>query len=75
MNCREFADFLDRYWDGDLTARENAVFDEHLEECPACVAYLASYRSTVELLRRTAVIPDPAGAPPELIELILRGRM
>ncbi len=78
MNCREFTEFLHEYLFDNLPAVERAEFEKHLAECPWCVAYLDSYRKTVQL-EQTALStaedgPPPADAPEELIQAILRAR-
>ena len=72
MNCREFADFLDDYLSGRLTVAEAAEFDRHLAECDDCVAYMQTYRATIDL-SRTAFADGsaPAEAPAQLIRAIL----
>jgi anti-sigma factor RsiW len=72
MNCREIADFLGRYLDGDLLPGERAEFDRHLAVCPVCVAYLDGYQKTVRVLHAAA--PDGlerAAVPEDLIRAIL----
>jgi anti-sigma factor RsiW len=75
MNCREFTEFLHEYLFGNLPAEERAEFEKHLAECPWCVAYLDSYRKTVELEQAAFSMPadaaPPADAPEELIKAIL----
>jgi anti-sigma factor RsiW len=77
MNCREFTEFLHEYLSGNLPETERADFDKHLAECPWCVAYLDSYKKTIEL-EKTAFVPveapPPAEAPEELIQAILQAR-
>ncbi len=51
MTCREFADFMSAYLDGELDAPERAQFEHHLSRCVNCVQYLAQYRHTIELER------------------------
>ena len=46
MKCREFVEFLMEYLDGALAEQERSVFEGHIEDCPACVNYLATYRET-----------------------------
>ena len=78
MNCREFTEFLHDYLLGDLPAGARAEFDKHLAECPWCVAYLDSYRKTVQLEQAALSAPEdappPAEAPEELVQAILRAR-
>jgi anti-sigma factor RsiW len=49
--CREVIDFLLDYLEGELDADRRRAFERHLAECPSCVAYLDSYRATIELAR------------------------
>ena len=77
LTCREFAEFLMAYEDGELSAAERARFDAHLAECPDCVAYLRSYRATVALGRKAFEDEDAdAGtqAPEDLVRAVLAAR-
>jgi anti-sigma factor RsiW len=78
MNCREFTEFLHEYLAGNLPAGERAEFEKHLAECPWCVAYLDSYRTTIQLGQAAFSLPEdappPAEAPEELVQAILRAR-
>ena len=77
MNCRQFTEFLHDYLLGNLPAEERAEFEKHLAECPWCVAYLDSYRKTLQLEQAAFSSPDdapPEDAPEELIQAILRAR-
>jgi anti-sigma factor RsiW len=78
MNCREFTEFLHDYLLGDLPTEERREFEKHLAECPGCVAYLESYRKTIQLEQESLRVPEnaapPAEAPEELIQAILRAR-
>jgi anti-sigma factor RsiW len=78
MNCREFTEFLHEYLFGNLGAAERAEFEKHLAECPWCVAYLDSYRKTIQLEQAAFAAsedaPAPADAPEELIQAILQAR-
>jgi anti-sigma factor RsiW len=62
--CREVIDFLMDYLEGGLAPERRRAFEEHLAECPSCVAYLTTYRATVELAR------GAAGAAPPLDEAV-----
>jgi anti-sigma factor RsiW len=77
MTCREMADFLMDYLNEDLPDDVRAAFDRHLALCPNCVAYVETYRTTIELGRR-AFADDEADAgtevPDELVRAILAAR-
>ena len=77
MTCRELADFLMDYVSGELPGDVRSRFDEHLSLCPNCVAYVASYKATIELVRRA--FEDDARdaaleAPDDLVQAILAAR-
>jgi len=75
MNCREFTEFLDAYFSGELPDAERDVFDEHLADCPDCRAYLQSYRMTVRMTRAAlATAPTPAEVPEDLVQAILAAK-
>ena len=75
MNCREFIEFLHDYFAGDLPSATLALFDEHLGECPDCVAYLRCYEQTLEFCQGAySDEPVPAEVPEELIQAILAAR-
>ena len=78
MNCREFTEFLHEFLFGNLPAAERAEFEKHLAECPWCVAYLDSYRKTIQLgqaaFTTTKDASPPGDAPEELIQAILQAR-
>lgn len=82
LTCRELADFLMDYVDGELAGDVRERFEHHLTLCPNCVRYVSAYRKTADLSRKAyetleADADRPArdaGAPEELIEAILAAR-
>jgi anti-sigma factor RsiW len=77
MTCREVSEFLMAYLDDELPVRKRRVFEEHLHECEDCVAYLESYKATIELGKAAFDCDDdgvPASVPDELVQAILRSR-
>ena len=76
MTCRQLADFILEYLEGQLPDETRSAFEHHLTLCPNCVDYIGSYAATVELGRR-AFDEDGAGLPgmPEaLVQAILAAR-
>ena len=49
--CTKVVDLLADYLEARLPAGVRVELDRHLEACPACVAQVQTYRSTVALLR------------------------
>ncbi len=77
MTCREFIDFLMDYLTGELPAEQRACFEEHLGECPDCVAYLRSYEATIRIGKAVCAGPTepvPGDVPEELVRAILAAR-
>jgi anti-sigma factor RsiW len=73
MNCRDFTEFLNLYFDGELSAAERAVFDGHMAECPDCTFYLQNYAEPVRLGRAAFNTDGPVSAkvPADLVTAVL----
>jgi anti-sigma factor RsiW len=66
-------DFLMAYLSGELKPGEAALFEEHLQACPECLAYLRTYRQAVEMGKAVCSCPDEP-APESLVRIILAVR-
>jgi anti-sigma factor RsiW len=62
MRCRECFDLLADYVDGTLPAHQAELLEWHLEGCAPCVAFVNTYRGTVDAARRLRQV----SIPPEL---------
>lgn len=67
MTCREVVELMTDYLDGVLSAAERAKFDQHMQGCDGCRAYLAQLRTTRTLMGRVAFEPVPEPLKAELI--------
>jgi anti-sigma factor RsiW len=74
VTCREFADFVIDYVDGQLDEAARARVDEHLTQCPDCVEYLRQYRATVRAGRVAFDDDLPITIPRDLLQAILLAR-
>ena len=75
ITCRELLDFLHLYLDGELPAERLTEFERHLGVCEPCRSYIREYRQTVALGKAAFTeLDEPADAPQELIEAVLRAR-
>lgn len=77
VTCREFADFIADYLDGQLPADVLARFEHHLTLCVNCLRYLDGYRATVKLGKAAFATPDaavPRDIPEDLVRAILVAR-
>jgi anti-sigma factor (TIGR02949 family) len=59
MTCREAIDVLADYLDQSLSRDVAERLAAHLRDCRPCIAYLATYRKTRELVGRTGRPPMP----------------
>ena len=77
LTCVEFESFVHDYHEGSLSPRERRVFDLHMELCPMCRVYFASYVQTIELGKRVCATDDEAAfadLPEELVAAIVAAR-
>ena len=67
LECRQIAELLGDYFDGSLPRETRELIDFHIDGCAPCVAFLNTYRGTVDATRRLGDIP----IPPELKKRLL----
>jgi anti-sigma factor RsiW len=51
LSCREMAEHLSDYIDGDLREDLRALIDAHRGDCPPCEAFVRTLARTVEIVR------------------------
>jgi anti-sigma factor RsiW len=47
IECRQIADLLGDYLDGTLPKSTRELLEWHIEGCPPCVAFINTYRGTI----------------------------
>jgi hypothetical protein len=67
IECRQIAELLGDYLEGTLPRATRELIDFHIDGCAPCVAFLNTYRGTVDATRRLGDIP----IPPELKKRLL----
>ncbi|HEX9559861.1 MAG TPA: zf-HC2 domain-containing protein [Candidatus Dormibacteraeota bacterium] len=67
MTCREVVELMTAYLDGALSAADRARFDNHMQGCDGCRAYLAQLRTARMLMGRVASEPVPEQLKAELM--------
>lgn len=65
-DCRDVAADCSEYVDEELSERDAQRFDSHLDDCPDCPPYVATFKATVMTIRDL----EPKTAPPELRDRI-----
>jgi len=66
--CKQVAENLLRYKDGDLPEVEMKFLREHLQYCPGCLDLLDGYQEVLEVLDRL----KPVNMPPGLMDRMRR---
>lgn len=51
--CKECLDLLFSYLEGELDPKTAAELDEHFGDCPPCIAFLKTYKTTTAISRET----------------------
>jgi anti-sigma factor RsiW len=74
MTCQELSELLMDYLDGRVPEPVRLRFEEHLEECPDCVAYLATYEQTIRLSKEAWTAGTLPEIPEELVRAVLAAR-
>lgn len=74
MKCSDLiTNFLAEYLEGTLPPETQAEFEQHLDGCSSCVAYLLTYRMTVAMTAAAGREPQLAAddVPEDLVRAIL----
>ena len=74
LSCREMAEYLSDYLDGELTASLCALIDAHRGECPPCEAFIRTLERSVEVVRSQPHEPLPPPLKTKLLEALRRAR-
>jgi anti-sigma factor RsiW len=72
--CQECLDLLVDYLEGELSPERALALEIHLELCPPCVAFLNTYRGTVDLARTLRADDIPPELTQRLIDFLTRER-
>ncbi len=51
--CKECLDLLSDYMDGDLDSQISADLEEHFQDCPPCIAFLNTFKTSTQLCGET----------------------
>jgi hypothetical protein len=67
VECRQIAELLGDYLEGTLSNRLRDLLEWHIEGCPPCVAFVNTYRGTVNAAAKLRDVE----VPPELKQRLL----
>ena len=68
--CDECVSLLVDYLEGDLPSERARALEIHLDLCPACVAFVNTYRGTVNIARTLQAEDIPPELTRRLIEFL-----
>ena len=72
VRCQECIDLLVDYLEGELPPERARALDIHLELCPPCVAFVRTYKGTVDVARNLPVDEIPPELTQRLLEFLRR---
>lgn len=70
IECRQIAELLGDYLDGSLPRHTRDLIDFHMDGCAPCVAFLNTYRGTVDAARKLPEVPIPAELKKRLLAVL-----
>ena len=74
VRCQEVIDLLMDYLEGELPSPRAAALKAHLDGCSPCLAFLNTYRSTIQVSRQLSVEEIPPELTERLLEFLKRER-
>jgi anti-sigma factor RsiW len=70
IECRQIAELLDDYIDGHLPPNTRELIDWHMDGCAPCVAFVNTYRGTVNAARTLRDVPIPVELKKRLLAVL-----
>ena len=72
MSCRQMAEYLSDYLDGELSTSLSALIEAHRGECPPCQAFIRTLEKSVSLVRSQPRELLPPALKKKLLEALRR---
>jgi anti-sigma factor RsiW len=72
IGCAECIDLLSDYVDGILPEKQAKALEWHIESCPPCVAFVNTYKGTVDAAKRLRETSLPSELRDRLIAFLQR---
>jgi len=73
LECRQIADLLADYLEDALPAQTRELLEWHIESCGPCVAFVNTYRGTIDAAAKLHEVEIPAELKQRLLA-VLRAR-
>ena len=74
VECRQLAELLGDYLDGSLPKRTRELLDWHIDGCQPCVAFVNTYRGTIDAATKLRDIEIPPELKQRLIAVLRQTR-
>ena len=74
IECRQIADLLGYYLDGSLPKSTRELLEWHIEGCGPCVAFVNTYRGTVNAATKLKEVEIPAELKKRLLAVLRNPR-
>jgi anti-sigma factor RsiW len=75
IECRQIAELLGDYVDGILPRHTRELIDFHIDDCPPCVAFINTYRGTIDAARKLGDVEIPSELKKRLPAVLKSGRV
>jgi anti-sigma factor RsiW len=70
IECRQIADLLGDYLDGSLPKATRELLEWHIEGCGPCVAFVNTYRGTVNAATKLRDVAIPSELKQRLLKVL-----
>lgn len=74
VECRQIAELLGDYLDGSLPQHTRELIEFHIDGCAPCVAFVNTYRGTVDAAQRLREVRIPAELKQRLLKVLRSDR-
>jgi hypothetical protein len=74
IECRQIAELLGDYLEGTLPRHTRELIDFHIEGCAPCVAFVNTYRGTIDAARKLTEVEIPPELKKRLVAVLKSGK-
>ena len=74
IECRQIAELLGDYLEGTLPRHTRELIDFHMDGCPPCVAFVNTYRGTIDAARKLGDVEIPSELKKRLLAVLKSGK-
>ena len=73
IECRQIAELHGDYLEGTLPPHTRELIDFHIDGCPPCVAFVNTYRGTIDAARKLGDVEIPSELKKRLLTVLKSG--